>query len=107
MTITKTYLLDKLGDTDSTMTEEEIKIKIRIGHWNHLKITKKVIYIFGNGKDLDLCRSIKEKSFSLHHIDEIIIQIGRQHFWVWICIEPIHNSLLGIYISEDRNMFVT
>ena len=34
------------------------------------------------------------------------IQIGNQHFWLWICIEPIHSSVLGIYISEERNMLV-
>ncbi|HEX2405611.1 MAG TPA: hypothetical protein VHJ38_00260 [Nitrososphaeraceae archaeon] len=28
-------------------------------------------------------------------IDETIIQIGNQHFWLWICIEPIHSSVLG------------
>lgn len=39
-------------------------------------------------------------------IDETIIQIGNQHFWLWICIEPIHSSVLGIYISEERNMLI-
>ena len=27
-----------------------------------------------------------------------------QHFWLWFCIEPIDKSVLGIYISEERNM---
>ncbi|MGD1837075.1 MAG: hypothetical protein ACPKPY_03335 [Nitrososphaeraceae archaeon] len=27
------------------------------------------------------------------------------HFWLWICIEPVQR-LLGIHISEGRNMFV-
>jgi putative transposase len=39
-------------------------------------------------------------------IDETVIQIGSQHFWLWVCIEPIHSSILGIYISEERNMLV-
>ena len=39
-------------------------------------------------------------------IDETVIQIGNQHFWLWICIEPIHSSVLGIYISEERNMLI-
>ena len=39
-------------------------------------------------------------------IDETVIQIGSQHFWLWFCIEPIHSSVLGIYISEERNMLV-
>ena len=29
-----------------------------------------------------------------------------KHFWIWIAIELIHKSVLGIYISEERNMFV-
>ena len=39
-------------------------------------------------------------------IDETVIQIGNQHFWLWVCIEPIHSSVLGIYISEERNMLI-
>ena len=39
-------------------------------------------------------------------IDETIIQIGSQHFWLWLCSEPVLRSVLGIYISEERNMFV-
>src|SRR5215207_538136 len=48
----------------------------------------------------------KRKRVTAFIIDETIIQIGNQHFWLWICIEPIHSSVLGIYISEERNMFV-
>ena len=48
----------------------------------------------------------KRKRVSAFIIDETVIQIGSQHFWLWICIEPIHSSVLGIYISEERNMFV-
>ena len=29
-----------------------------------------------------------------------------KHVWIWIAIEPVHKSVLGIYISEERNMFV-
>jgi transposase-like protein len=39
-------------------------------------------------------------------IDETIIQNGNQHFWLWIAIEPLHKSILGINISNERNMFV-
>ena len=59
--------------------------------------------------DSEICRISnlqKEKSNSIHHIDETVIQIGSQHFWLWIAIEPIHSSVLGIYISEERNMLV-
>ena len=36
----------------------------------------------------------RRKRVSAFTIDETIIQIGRQHFWLWICIEPIHRSVL-------------
>ncbi len=48
----------------------------------------------------------KRKRVSAFIIDETIIQIGNQHFWLWFCIEPIRSSVLGIYISEERNMLV-
>ena len=48
----------------------------------------------------------KRKRISAFIIDETVIQIGNQHLWLWICIEPVHRSVLGIYISEERNMFV-
>ncbi len=35
-----------------------------------------------------------------------MIQIGNNHFWLWIGIEPVYRSVLGIFISEERNMFV-
>ena len=48
----------------------------------------------------------KRKRVTAFIIDETVIQIGSQHFWLWIAIEPIHSSVLGIYISEERNMLV-
>ena len=48
----------------------------------------------------------KHRRVSAFIIDETVIQIGSQHFWLWLCIEPIHSSVLGIYISEERNMLV-
>ena len=48
----------------------------------------------------------KRKRVSAFIIDETIIQIGSQHFWLWVCIEPIHRSVLGINISKERNMFL-
>ena len=52
------------------------------------------------------CHIYKRKRVSAFIIDETIIQIGSHHCWLWICIEPIDKSVLGIYISEERNMFV-
>ena len=48
----------------------------------------------------------KRKRVSAFIIDETVIQIGNQHFWLWFCIEPIHRSVLGIHISEERTMIV-
>ena len=36
----------------------------------------------------------KRKRISAFIIDETVIQIGNHHFWLWICIEPIHNLFL-------------
>ena len=52
------------------------------------------------------CQIYKRKRVTAFIIDETIIQIGNQHFWLWICIEPVYSSVLGIHISEERNMFV-
>ena len=52
------------------------------------------------------CNIYKRKRVSAFIIDETVIQVGNQHFWLWFCIEPIHNSVLGIYISKERNMLV-
>jgi putative transposase len=48
----------------------------------------------------------KRKRISAYIIDETFIQVGSQHFWLWFCIEPIHCSVLGIHISEERNMLI-
>ena len=50
--------------------------------------------------------NLKKKRVTAFIIDETVIQIGSQHFWLWLCIEPIRSSVLGIYISEERNMLV-
>ena len=52
------------------------------------------------------CHIYQRKRVSAFIIDETVIQIGNQNFWLWFCIEPIHSSVLGIYISEERNMLV-
>ncbi|HET9807118.1 MAG TPA: DDE-type integrase/transposase/recombinase, partial [Nitrososphaeraceae archaeon] len=48
----------------------------------------------------------KRRKVTAFIIDETVIQIGSQHFWLWICIEPVHRSVLGIYISKERNMII-
>jgi putative transposase len=48
----------------------------------------------------------KEKRATTYIIDETVIEIAKKHFWLWICIEPIHSSVLRIHISNERNMLV-
>jgi hypothetical protein len=56
-------------------------------------------------KDLVHTRSIDVKEFHIHYYDTII-QIENDHYWLWIGIEPINKSVLGIHSSEKSNMFV-
>jgi putative transposase len=44
----------------------------------------------------------KRKRVSAFIIDETNIQIGNQHFWLWIAIKPVYKTILGIYISNQR-----
>jgi putative transposase len=48
----------------------------------------------------------KRKRVSTFIIDETVIQIGLKHYHLWIAIEPVHKTLLGKHISEERNMLV-
>ena len=48
----------------------------------------------------------KRKRVAAFIIDETVIQIGWKQFWLWICIEPVHKSVLGIYISEEGKKYV-
>ncbi len=83
-----------------------------------LRNTSKALIIFKDDKRrsyvsvwnwiqrFDSCNIYKRKRVSAFIIDETVIQVGSQHFWLWFCIEPVHSSVLGIYISEERNMLV-
>jgi len=35
-----------------------------------------------------------------------MVRTGCKHVWIWIAIDPVHKSVLGIHISDERNMFV-
>src|SRR5688500_14846425 len=48
----------------------------------------------------------KRRRVSAFIIDETLVQIDNKHTWVWICIKPIHKIVLGIHISDMRNMLV-
>ena len=82
-----------------------------------LRNTSKALVIFRDGKRsyvsiwnwiqrFGSCQIYKRKRITAFIIDETIIQIGNQHYWLWFCIEPVHNYVLGIYLSEERNMLV-
>jgi putative transposase len=64
------------------------------------------MFLYGIGfRDLALLKSIKGKEYRFI-IDETIIQIDWKHYYLWICIESVHRTILGIHISNERNMFV-
>ena len=49
---------------------------------------------------------IQKERVSAFIIDETVIQIENHHYWLWFGIEPTHSAVLGIYISEERNMLI-
>jgi putative transposase len=69
-------------------------------HRNHVAVWK-WIQRFGSSHIYN-----KRRRISVFIIDETIIQFGDRHFWLWICIEPIHKFVIRIYISKERNLFV-
>ncbi|MDR4512135.1 MAG: DDE-type integrase/transposase/recombinase [Nitrososphaeraceae archaeon] len=82
-----------------------------------LRNTSKALVIFRDEKQshvsvwkwiqrVGCCQIYKRKRVTAFIIDETIVQIGNPHFWLWICIELVPRSVLGIHISEERNMFV-
>ena len=77
-------------------------------HWNLSRINKEVTLLSGIGyKRFGSCQIYsKRKRVSAFIIDETVIQIGNQNFWLWLYIEPVHRSVLGIHISEEINMFI-
>ena len=65
-----------------------------------LRNTSKALIIFKDDKRrsyvsvwnwiqrFDSCNIYKRKRVSAFIIDETVIQVGSQHFWLWFCIEP-------------------
>jgi transposase-like protein len=39
-------------------------------------------------------------------IYETMIQIGGNEAWLWIAIEPVHSTILGVFLSRHRNTLV-
>ena len=46
----------------------------------------------------------QRKRISAFIIDETVIQIGSQYFWLCFCIGPVYSAVLGIHISNKRNI---
>ena len=82
-----------LGNTSKSLEPFKNQKRIHVAIWDWIqRFGSSYIYI--------------RKRVSAFIIDKTVIQIDDQHFWLWICVEPIHRSVLGIHISEERNMFV-
>ncbi len=47
-------------------------------------------------------RIYKRKRISAFIIDETVIQIGNRQYWLWVCIEPVHSSVLNYF--SDRTL---
>ncbi len=39
-------------------------------------------------------------------IDETMVQVGHEQAWLWVAVEPVHMSVLGVYVSRHRNILV-
>jgi putative transposase len=50
--------------------------------------------------------SYKRRRISEFIVDETQIKVGNDYFWIWIAIEPKDKSVLDIYLSVERTMFV-
>jgi putative transposase len=48
----------------------------------------------------------RKRRVSAFIIDETMVQIGGNEAWLWIAIEPVHSTVLGIFLSRHRNMLV-
>ena len=55
---------------------------------------------------IDIFPNKKKSRIVAFIIDETIVHIGSAEAWLWVAIEPIHNRILGVYISRHRNMLV-
>lgn len=48
----------------------------------------------------------RRRRVSAYLIDETQVQIGHDEAWVWVAIEPVHRTVLGVYVSRHRNILV-
>jgi putative transposase len=74
---------------------KEKRSHVSIWNWVQQQFNPKMIY------------SRKRRRVTAFVIDETMIQIGNtDDAWLWIAIEPVHSTILGVYLSRHRNMLV-
>ena len=79
-----------------------------------LRNTSKALIIFKDDKRrsyvfvwnwiqrFDSCNIYKRKRVSAFIIDETVIQVGSQHFWLWFCIEPIQFCAWNLHFRGEK-----
>jgi putative transposase len=76
----------------------------------YLHLLKEVMFQFGSNwlQHYNLQKIYcKRKRISEFIIDETLIQIGKDYFWLWVAIiEPSNKEVLGIHLLLERNMIV-
>ena len=50
--------------------------------------------------------SYNRSKFSDFIIDETQVKVGHNYFWIWIAIKSDGKTILGNYISSERNMLI-
>ena len=76
-----------------------------------LRSTSKALIIFSDEKRsyvsvwnwiqrFGSCQIYKRKRVTAFIIDETIVQIGNQHYWLWFCIEPIVITSYSIHYTK-------
>ena len=49
---------------------------------------------------------IDRRSVKRIFVDETLLRIDGQDYWLWIAYEPDHNACLAMHLSKDRTIFV-
>jgi transposase-like protein len=70
-------------------------------------IKKKLCVCVGLDQIFGSCQIYKRNRVEAFIKDETVIQIGRQHFWLWFCIESVHSYVLWIHKSSKIEILVT
>ena len=50
--------------------------------------------------------SYLRKKIDEYIIDETLIKVGSEYFWLWVIIEPKDKEILSITISKETSMLV-